>query len=54
MRGKEAGRGQPVQGTGITPAYAGKSSLSVNRSAFSRDHPRLCGEKFITGEESIS
>ena len=29
----------------ITPAYAGKRTLSVWRSAFTLDHPRVCGEK---------
>ena len=29
----------------ITPAYAGKRRSAFSRSAFSRDHPRLCGEK---------
>ena len=31
---------------GITPAYAGKSSRSVGTKSISKDHPRLCGEKF--------
>ena len=30
---------------GITPAYAGKSSLSPPSGGASRDHPRVCGEK---------
>ena len=29
----------------ITPAYAGKRSVAIERSTPSRDHPRLCGEK---------
>ena len=29
----------------ITPACAGKSALTVQRSLSSRDHPRVCGEK---------
>ena len=29
----------------ITPAYAGKSGTSVKPLSWSRDHPRLCGEK---------
>ena len=29
----------------ITPACAGKSILPAIRSNFSRDHPRVCGEK---------
>ena len=30
---------------GITPAYAGKSSIVSPSSAVDWDHPRLCGEK---------
>ena len=30
---------------GITPACAGKSSISFSNSRLSRDHPRVCGEK---------
>ena len=33
--------------TGITPAYAGKSSSSMRVVQSSRDHPRVCGEKVI-------
>ena len=31
--------------TGITPAYAGKSSVVFSESLNIEDHPRLCGEK---------
>ena len=34
--------------TGITPAYAGKNLVQRFAPAFSRDHPRLCGEKADT------
>ena len=30
----------------ITPAYAGKSHSNAEFAPFSRDHPRICGEKF--------
>ena len=30
----------------ITPAYAGKSCRAVSLKPSSRDHPRVCGEKF--------
>ena len=30
---------------GITPAYAGKRSPRRRTNSFSRDHPRICGEK---------
>ena len=45
MRGKDSGEilFQPL--SGITPAYAGKSSLCHHQFAFPKDHPRLCGEK---------
>ena len=46
MRGKaqksQAGRMED----GITPAYAGKRAIQVNRENIDEDHPRLCGEKF--------
>ena len=32
----------------ITPAYAGKSVASAFHGSFRRDHPRLCGEKFVS------
>ena len=30
---------------GITPAYAGKSTIPEDLSSVFWDHPRLCGEK---------
>ena len=30
---------------GITPAYAGKRTLSAKQALTRRDHPRVCGEK---------
>ena len=46
MRGKGyAAKPQDVNQR-ITPAYAGKSVLGDPRCHSSRDHPRLCGEKF--------
>ena len=45
MRGKVFLHVMPVQLSGITPAYAGKSSRYRLISISSRDHPRLCGEK---------
>ena len=32
---------------GITPAYAGKSLIRTRHMAADRDHPRVCGEKFL-------
>ena len=45
MRGKDSSRllSQPL--SGITPAYAGKSSAFICSSPVNQDHPRLCGEK---------
>ena len=31
--------------SGITPAYAGKSSTSIRFGQYKKDHPRVCGEK---------
>ena len=35
--------------TRITPAYAGKSSSTLENRVFSWDHPRVCGEKCCVG-----
>ena len=45
MRGKVFMRIIDSDGEGITPAYAGKSSVWSNIENATRDHPRLCGEK---------
>ena len=45
MRGKGKNRRSGFPHTGITPAYAGKSSQSVEVFCIIWDHPRLCGEK---------
>ena len=45
MRGKASTLIHREVTVGITPAYAGKSSLSAFFTAVSWDHPRLCGEK---------
>ena len=47
-------RGRPgrirgeVNRSGITPAYAGKTSNIISAAAFFRDHPRIRGEDLIT------
>ena len=46
MRGKDSQTSTALLLIGITPAYAGKSSRYRLISISSRDHPRLCGEKF--------
>ena len=47
MRGK--GRSSILSSTctGITPAYAGKSCRSAAQPRAGRDHPRVCGEKWL-------
>ena len=45
MRGKVHGSPACTCGTGITPAYAGKSFDTNDAEVQRRDHPRLCGEK---------
>ena len=48
-------RGKGLQGfsfilpVGITPAYAGKRASPRCRFCFLGDHPRLCGEKSLSG-----
>ena len=46
MRGKGKTTDLIIRGTGITPAYAGKSSIALPFVSMKWDHPRLCGEKF--------
>ena len=45
MRGKDQSDHRLDRSGGITPAYAGKSSLDHQSHQNFRDHPRLCGEK---------
>ena len=35
---------------GITPACAGKSLPAMLTTSGDRDHPRMCGEKMLTGD----
>ena len=46
MRGKDDEGRLKLRHVGITPAYAGKSALQLCTDSCSRDHPRVCGEKF--------
>ena len=46
MRGKEFYQPYEKAAVGITPAYAGKRCYNQIPCPHSRDHPRLCGEKF--------
>ena len=45
MRGKAQRRAGSASGSGITPAYAGKSYTRTCYAYNVRDHPRVCGEK---------
>ena len=47
MRGKVESGYLNDDETGITPAYAGKSSRRFFARSIYQDHPRLCGEKFL-------
>ena len=47
MRGKVEKPLTCPEGFGITPAYAGKRDTCLNVSIPPKDHPRLCGEKFV-------
>ena len=47
MRGKVPIACSSSAGTGITPAYAGKSRGRSSGNNFYWDHPRLCGEKYF-------
>ena len=47
MRGKVPGVPPPYCGSGITPAYAGKSLGAARVAGTGQDHPRVCGEKAV-------
>ena len=46
MRGKAIAAFPRHHASRITPAYAGKSSQRICERIETKDHPRLCGEKF--------
>ena len=50
MRGKGKYKSLGTMGYGITPAYAGKRIKYRSLSYCTRDHPRLCGEKWGMSE----
>ena len=45
MRGKDVFQVLDCQWIRITPAYAGKRRICMQRRLAGRDHPRVCGEK---------
>ena len=54
MRGKETGTSQSYVRLGITPAYAGKRDRPRSGPGTTRDHPRVCGEKYTCPLMSLS
>ena len=50
MRGKDDEGRLKLRHVGITPAYAGKSQIPQMKASRTRDHPRVCGEKGMTGK----
>ena len=36
-----------MNGVGITPACAGKSIFCILHNFRTKDHPRVCGEKYL-------
>ena len=54
MRGKGAGGSGAAGVSGITPAYAGKSSLSEVVYGRGWDHPRVCGEKLKSDDADVT
>ena len=54
MRGKDGGVLSDDAIMRITPAYAGKSSLTLSHKLIQKDHPRLCGEKIARNEDFVN
>ena len=48
MRGKDSQKSSWLLPPGITPAYAGKSCFRLFCGHVEQDHPRVCGEKYVT------
>ena len=49
MRGKGHSPSRRMSKDGITPAYAGKRHAGMVYNRYRGDHPRLCGEKSLSG-----
>ena len=54
MRGKECYTNGSCAVHRITPAYAGKSRTTARAIFRQKDHPRLCGEKFVKCSRSFT
>ena len=52
MRGKGSGHALLALLIGITPAYAGKSQCRASLAHLHGDHPRVCGEKAQTAQQT--
>ena len=48
MRGKVQKTAGHTGNAGITPAHAGKSDDRAENALGAQDHPRTCGEKWIS------
>ena len=53
MRGKGCNLARGVRPDRITPAYAGKRRICVQRWFTGGDHPRVCGEKRFNRDQTI-
>ena len=53
MRGKVCTYSATEHGYGITPAYAGKRTEKNHPVRMRKDHPRVCGEKFVRNACSV-
>ena len=51
MRGKVTTMLANIDTVRITPAYAGKSYNGITVQGDTKDHPRLCGEKFVHSQK---
>ena len=54
VRGKGLISGVTSRRVGITPACAGKRSSFQPKSACTRDHPRVCGEKIYSVRDNVA
>ena len=53
MRGKDLLIEHCLFTEGITPAYAGKSTIGGTSGLANGDHPRVCGEKSLSDQLSL-
>ena len=51
VRGEGEGAALRIKYARITPACAGRSDLNGLAEVVLKDHPRVCGEKLVTGDE---